>query len=123
MRVTGIVLHRVGIALLCLVGGAAQAAGVASGSDADCASAHARLIDDAIIDVVGQARVTRSVNIRAGEIVLISATEKGIDVRLEIALTPRERRTADSPIARSGPQRLLLESGAARKVEIALLGK
>ncbi|MEO8063684.1 MAG: CHAT domain-containing tetratricopeptide repeat protein [Pseudomonadota bacterium] len=75
------------------------------------------------VEVINTARAERSVNIPANVRVLIEATEKGTDARLELqepGVTGVRR--FDNPLRRWAPQRLLLESGKRRDVGLAIVG-
>ncbi len=123
MRVTRIGGRRIIVALIWLTAAAAHAGGNTRDSGADCGIAGTRLIEAADLEVAGQVRVSRAVDIPADTLVLLSSIEQGLDVRMLVTVGDRDALSADSPIRRWGPQRILFEPAAARTVVVALLGK
>lgn len=123
MRKMWIGVRRIAIALVLPAAAAVHAQVSSPDSAAECGIAGARLIETADLEVTGQVRVSRAVRIPSGALVLISSIERGIDVRMLASAGNRDMRAADSPIRRRGPQRILLEPGAAREVTIAIVGK
>jgi CHAT domain-containing protein len=113
---------RIAIALLCLTAAAVPAAENTREPGADCGIAGARLIETAEVEVAGQTRVSRAIDIPGDRLLLISSIEQGIDVRM-LVTGDRDALSADSPTRRWGPQRILLEPRKAGEVVVALLGK
>jgi CHAT domain-containing protein len=96
--------------------------GGAFASPGDCTPRAADRIRQIDLAVPRDTRVTRTVDIPADTAVLIEAFEKGINSRIEVREPGGPPRVADTPINRWTPKRLVLERGAARRVQVAVVG-
>lgn len=99
-----------------LTPGSVLAAGVCAGAGANPSHAFD-------IPIAGIETSSRTVDVPSGTALLISAAESSVDVWLEIGDGRSSSRISDSPLRRLGPQRLLLEPGAARTITVTLSGK
>ncbi len=123
MRVTRIVLHRIGIALICVPLLAARADSGNPRPAMGCEHPGTRVLVADSFSLAGMALVSRRLQIPAGEVTMISIIERGIDLRVEAIATPGDVHMADSPIRRWGPQRIVLDPGPARVVDVTVVGK
>src|SRR5262245_51178664 len=62
-------------------------------------------------------RITRTITVHSETEVSLTATETGVDVRLEIQ-QGEEIQAWDNPVRRWGPERLVLPAGAQRRVTV-----
>jgi CHAT domain-containing protein len=88
----------------------------------DCAPAANPKIQSLDFAIARDTRVARTVDIPAGAVIVIEAFEIGIHTRLEVSEPAAAARTADTPLNRWGAKRLIVESGTARTVEVAIIG-
>jgi CHAT domain-containing protein len=96
--------------------------GGAFASPGDCTPSAADRFRQIDLAVPRDTRVTRTVDIPANTAVLMEAFEKGINSRVEVRDAGGPARIADTPVNRWTPKRVVLERGAARRVEIAVVG-
>jgi CHAT domain-containing protein/tetratricopeptide (TPR) repeat protein len=101
----------------------AQAADAQGDPGLGCRASGVRELEHVELDVKGMGRVSRAISVPANFAVLIAVAERGIDVRVELALDAGQMRAADSPLRRWGPQRLMVEAGPARRIDLAIIGK
>ncbi len=94
----------------------------ASAASAECAPRADRTLDRFVLELPGDTRVTRSVDIPGNTEVLVEAFEKNINARLEVRTPGAGLATADSALQRWVPQRLIVSSGSARKVDVTVVG-
>jgi len=104
-----------GLVLCCI--SAASAA-----TPAGCPVPADRMLRRLELDLPGNIRVTRSVDIPADTEVLIEAFERNINARLEVRASGAVVATANSPPPRWVPQRLIVAKGPARKVDVTVEG-
>jgi len=72
----------------------------------------------------GQARLTRTIDLPAGTGVLLTASESGLDLRIEVQSgTGTAALSSDNPLRRWGPQRVVLPAGPARSLSIQVIAK
>jgi len=94
----------------------------AAATPANCSVPLDRLLHRLEIDLPGDTRVTRSVDIPAGTEILIEAFETNINSRLEVRAAGAEVAAAENALHRWPPHRLIVAKGPARKVDVTVIG-
>jgi CHAT domain-containing protein len=94
----------------------------AAASPADCSLPADRLLQRLELDLPGDARVTRSVDVPSGTEVLIEAFESNTNSWLEVRAAGGEAAAADSALSRWAPHRLIVPKGPARTLEVTVVG-
>jgi CHAT domain-containing protein/tetratricopeptide (TPR) repeat protein len=89
---------------------------------ANCSVPTDRLLRRLEIDLPGDTRVTRSVDIPADTEILIEAFETNVNSRLEVRAAGAEVARAENALHRWPPHRLIVASGPKRKVDVTVVG-
>ena len=122
MRVTRRRQQSLGIVAFCMAA-AVQAADTQQDPGTGCPASNIRALEQVQLDVKGMSRVLRSVLVPKDSAIMIAVSERGIDVRIEATLGVGQVHAFDSPLRRWGPQRMMVEAGPARRIELAIIGK
>jgi len=89
-----------------------------------CSEAGKPVFQDIPLALDGQGRLKRTIDLPAGTGVLLTASESGVDVRIEVQSGPGSPAvSSDNPVRRWGPQRVLLPSGPTRPLSIQVIAK
>ncbi len=96
--------------------------GVAAAAMPDCLPDDPALLRHLDLDIAGNSRVTRTVEIPARVGVLVEAFEKDIDLRVELVDGRSTSVSADNAIRRWVPHRVIIAAGAARSFEFSVIG-
>jgi CHAT domain-containing protein/tetratricopeptide (TPR) repeat protein len=89
-----------------------------------CSASARPVFQDIPVALEGRARLKRTIDLPAGTGVLLTASESGVDIRIEVqAGSSAPAIASDNPLRRWGPQRVVLPAGPARTVSIQVIGK
>jgi CHAT domain-containing protein/tetratricopeptide (TPR) repeat protein len=99
-----------------------MSSGLAAAAPADCSVPADRLLHRLDLELPGDTRVMRSVDIPADTEILIEAFEKNVNAWLEVRSAAAEVAAAENALHRWPPHRLIVASGPARKLDVTVIG-
>src|SRR5262245_45070043 len=113
------------VAAALLLGAAPSGVPAAAATPATaCGDEGKPVFQDISVAIEGQGRLKRTIALPPGTGVLLTASESGLDARMEAqAGEGAPVLSADNPVRRWGPQRIVLAAGDARALSIQIIGK